>query len=465
MTRAGGRGRRPAPSSSSTSRFSTTASGAIRPSDISVLGPLSASAHNNGRQLNPGVHQTGARPLLPPPPVSPEVERVVQVHVGQERRYAAPLGRAFFTPRPRPVLQHAGIEPFLDQPHDALVRNPMLDELHQPPVVDGIEEPTDVGIEHPVHLPRQQSRIERIQRMMRAASRPEPVREAEEVSLVDRVHHLNRRALDELVFQRGDAQRPLPPVGLGDVRPLDRPRSVRSALQPSRQVREVCLEGLPVVLPRLAVDPRGGIPLQRVVRRPQMLDVVDVVQERREPHLLVPLSCFTYPLQRTQRAVPAQCPGRVLLARVPLGQAPSLHLLRGRSLGVVRRLRGYYGPVRLPLPVHRRRVSMDFPTRPAGPSPTGRQGLSRFSREVCPGMHGVSDRAGLHRVLPLRRVGYGLPPSSTASASRRSFLSRLYTRPARTPVNASRTAAHDSGPVWAANPSPYDSCIRNTSPV
>jgi len=25
--------------------------------------------------------------------------------------------------------------------------------------------------------------------------------------------------------------------------------------------------------------------------------------------------------------------------------------------------------------------------------------------------------------------------------------------------------AHDSGPVWAANPSPYDSCARSTSAV
>src|SRR5207249_3071366 len=91
-----------------------------------------------------------------PPPLSPEVERVVQVHVSQERRNAAPLGRAFFTPCPRPVLQHAGVEPLLDQPHDAPVRNAVLDELHQPPVVDGLEKPPDVGIEHPVHLPRQE---------------------------------------------------------------------------------------------------------------------------------------------------------------------------------------------------------------------------------------------------------------------------------------------------------------------
>src|SRR5262249_48866573 len=152
-----------------------------------------------------------------------------------------------------------------------------------------------------------------------------------------RVQHLDRRALDELVFQRGDAQRSLPPVGLGDVRPLDRLRSIRPALQPFGQVREVLLEGLSVVPPRLPIHSRSGVPLQRVVRPPQVLDVVDVVQQRREPHLLIPLCCFAYPLQRTQRAVPALCPGRVLLARVPFGQTPSLHPLRGQSLSLVRR--------------------------------------------------------------------------------------------------------------------------------
>jgi hypothetical protein len=48
-------------------------------------------------------------------------------------------------------------------------------------------------------------------------------------------------------------------------------------------------------------------------------------------------------------------------------------------------------------------------------------------------------------------------------------LSRLNTRPVRTPVNAStmplRTSPHDSGPLWAANPLTYDSFIHYTSPV
>ena len=200
-----------------------------------------------------------------------------------------------------------------------------------------------------------------------------------------------------------------------------------------------------------------------------MLDVVDVVQERREPHRLVPRCYFTYPLQRIARAIPVLCPGHGLLARVPFGQAPSLHPLRRRSPGLVRELRRYCGAVRLPGAVHCRRTSVDFPPRPVAPSATGDPGLSRFSREVCPHMHGVSDRAELRRVWRGRRVGCGLPLLLTASALRSECLSRLNTRPARPPVNVSpsplRTPMHDSGPVWVAGPSPYDSFIRNTSPV
>ena len=43
---------------------------------------------------------------------------------------------------------------------------------------------------------------------------PETVAEAEEVLLVDRIQHFDHRPLDDLVFQRRDAERPLPPIRL-----------------------------------------------------------------------------------------------------------------------------------------------------------------------------------------------------------------------------------------------------------
>src|SRR6266446_9804757 len=71
------------------------------------------------------------------------------------------------------------------------------------------------------------------------------------------------------------------------------------------------------------------------------------------------------------RACPALCPGRVLLGQVPFGQSPFLRPLRRRLPGLVRGLHWYFGTVRLPELVHRRRASLDFPTRPAAPSVAG----------------------------------------------------------------------------------------------
>ena len=79
-----------------------------------------------------------------------------------------PLRRPFLHTYPLP-LQHARVQPFLDESHNAPVCDPVLDELHRPFVGKPIEKALDIQIEHPVHFPRQQSSVERIQRLMLAA--------------------------------------------------------------------------------------------------------------------------------------------------------------------------------------------------------------------------------------------------------------------------------------------------------
>src|SRR5208283_5019669 len=179
---------------------------------------------------------------------------------------------------------------------------------------------------------------------------------------------------------------------------------------------------------------------------------------------------MTYPNQHAEHASSGTESDRhVVSVQFPFGQSPSLPPLRRQLPGFVRGVRRYYGTVRLPRPVHHRRTSLDFPMRPVALSAVGGPRLSRFSRKVFPCMRGVFDRAGFQSTLRWRRLGYGLPLLLTVSAPRSKFLSRLYAQPVRAPVNASRpplwTAPHDSGPVWAANPSPYDSFIHNTLPV
>src|SRR5467141_3803978 len=144
------------------------------------------------------------------PCLDPQIEYVMKIDVGQKRRSTSALGRPFLRPYSFPILQHAGSQPFLDEPHDAPVCYPVLDELHKPFVREAIEKAFDVQVEHPVHFSRQQSRVQSIQRLMLAAPWSEPVRKSKKIRFVDGVQHLDRRTLDDLVFQRRDSERSLP---------------------------------------------------------------------------------------------------------------------------------------------------------------------------------------------------------------------------------------------------------------
>ena len=95
----------------------------------------------------------------------------------------------------------------------------MVQESHQPVMVDAVEELLDIGVHDVVHFRAHDPHRQRIQRIVLAAPRPEPVREPEEVGLVDRVQHLHHCALDNLVLQRRDAQWAPRSVWLGDVLP------------------------------------------------------------------------------------------------------------------------------------------------------------------------------------------------------------------------------------------------------
>ena len=90
--------------------------------------------------------------------------------------------------------------------------------------------------------------------------------------------------------------------------------------------------------------------------------------------------------------------------------------------------------------------------RPRASSALGERGISRFPCVVFRYVRGVCDHAGLAYASQYRRTRCCLPPLLTASASRRICFSRLDTRPAPSPVNASkppsRAAPHDSEPVW-----------------
>jgi site-specific DNA recombinase len=198
------------------------------------------------------------------------------------RRHTSALRHAFFHFAPIAVFQHSGVQPLLDVALHALVRDSVLDELHYSRMVHRVEEPADVRIEHPTHFVMFNGHGDRIQCIVLVAARPKPVRKAHEVFLVYRVEHLGRGPLDYLVLQGRDADGPLAAVRFRDIYPFDRTGVVGPACQALLEVFEVGFERLPVAVPGLAVDARRRIALERIVRLPEPVDVVDLMPEVRE---------------------------------------------------------------------------------------------------------------------------------------------------------------------------------------
>jgi hypothetical protein len=116
-------------------------------------------------------------------------------------------------------LHDSCLEPFADQAQDALISDPVLDKLLHPPVVDGVEEPTDVRVQHPVLRFATQSHHQGIKRLMEASPRPEPVEEAEEVGLIHSIEQLNDRAQKVFALHGGDAERAILADRIGDGKP------------------------------------------------------------------------------------------------------------------------------------------------------------------------------------------------------------------------------------------------------
>jgi hypothetical protein len=116
-----------------------------------------------------------ARGLPPSPALGPQIETVVQVDVGKQRRDHRPLPCSPLARGHDAIFQHAHLEPFLDQADHALVADAMLHELDQPIMVDRVEERSDIGVQYEVHLAALDPDNERIHRIVRATPRSESI--------------------------------------------------------------------------------------------------------------------------------------------------------------------------------------------------------------------------------------------------------------------------------------------------
>src|SRR6516225_3438048 len=156
------------------------------------------------------------------------------------------------------VFQNTRLEPFLDQAEHACVIDPMLQKTDQPLLADRIEEASEVRVKNIVHLCAVDSGDECVQRIVLAALGPEPVREAKEVFLVDRVQHRACRLLDDLVFECGNCERALLTISLRYVMSPRRQSPICSPMDPGVQVLDLAFEVCLVVLPCQPIHTRCG---------------------------------------------------------------------------------------------------------------------------------------------------------------------------------------------------------------
>lgn len=160
-----------------------------------------------------------------PPPIRPQIERIVEVDVRQQRGDDRPLRGAFLGRHMTPVFDHAGLEPLANQSQNPPIRNSVCQKSHHPRMVDGVEERLNIGIQYPAHLVTLDSGRQRVQCMMLTAPGTKSIREPKEIFLIDHTQHLDDGLLHDLVLQRGDSQRPEFAVRFFDI---NSPRRLRT---------------------------------------------------------------------------------------------------------------------------------------------------------------------------------------------------------------------------------------------
>ena len=114
------------------------------------------------------------------------LSKALQVDVRQQRADTTALNGSYLTLYALAFFQHACLEPFLDQTHNAPIGYAVLDKLHQPSLVESVVKLSDVGIEYPVHFSCSDPNRQRIQRFVWATLWSETVRESQKVLLPGR---------------------------------------------------------------------------------------------------------------------------------------------------------------------------------------------------------------------------------------------------------------------------------------
>src|SRR5262249_26771712 len=117
-------------------------------------------------------------------------------------------------------LHHPGFEKAIDDIEKALVSYPLCEEIMQGGLMNTIECRVDVALNYPeVLIPLVDVAIKQRNTIHGTASGAEAVRAVQEVAFPDGFQYHLEQHLDHAVFERGDPQRALCAIALGDIDP------------------------------------------------------------------------------------------------------------------------------------------------------------------------------------------------------------------------------------------------------
>ena len=120
------------------------------------------------------------------PVLCPQIEHIVEIDVGEQRRNRRPLRGPFLARRPYSPFEYSGLQPLSDESEHPPIGDTMLEESHHPIVINSVEVSRNIRIEYPADLLETNCGSQDIERHMRLTSWSKPVAEAEEVRLVGR---------------------------------------------------------------------------------------------------------------------------------------------------------------------------------------------------------------------------------------------------------------------------------------
>ena len=143
-------------------------------------------------------------------------------------------------------------------------------------MINRVKEAFDISIHYPVHAFAGDRHAQCIECIVLAKTRPKAIAETEKTLLVDALQHPQHRLLDNLIFQRSDAQWPLLTVGLGNPQATRGMSSVGSPVNPIVEVRNVDLQVPLVFVPRYAVhaDCRRSLQVEEAFGQTLFVDVM-----------------------------------------------------------------------------------------------------------------------------------------------------------------------------------------------